>query len=138
MQELINFVLKHVVHGACQCGKCIDAPTNPEQHQPTGHTVDMVFFKAKVTGEPTVDDFKRLISENTKGEFCDVNPLDGTEHNYIELGGWIGDQSIALDFMALGSFLGVFVLLTPRMLKLPEDMVMQMAGAGFLAIQSRK
>ena len=55
----------------------------------------------------------------------------------MELGGWIGDQGIAMQYMGLGVLLGVFNLLSPAMLGLtPDDpMFKQMLGMGMLSIQ---
>jgi hypothetical protein len=68
---------------------------------------------------------------------CD--PLDGEEHNYLELGGWIGDQGLALQYMGLGVLLGVFKLLSPRTMLgdlITEEMGREMVGTGMLSIQS--
>ena len=71
------------------------------------------------------------------GEFCSVDVFDGQEHGYMELGGWIGDQGLAMMLMGLGAVLGLWRLTTPKMLGLPNDLVMLMAGAGMITIQSR-
>jgi hypothetical protein len=141
MTKLQEYVLAHAVRGACQCGHCIDASPNPEQHQPTGHTADLIFFKVSARKEADAETFKTLVRENKQGAFCEVDVLDGQEHNYIELGGWIGDQSLALMLMGLGTVLGVWKLLTPITLmgqNAPLDLVQQMAGAGFVIVQAPK
>lgn len=127
--KLYEYVQEHAIRGACQCGKCFDAVANPEQHQPSDHTADLVFFKvaAKDADAPT---FKALVAE----EF--PHWLDGKEHSYLETGADIGDQGAALMAMGLGSVLGVWKLLTPAMLHIPADLQMQMAGAGMVSIQS--
>lgn len=126
---------EHTIRGECTCGKCIGVGTKPD---PTGHTADLVFFKVAANGKPSAEEFKRLTTE-AHGEFGNCDPLDGKEHNYLELGGWIGDQGLAMQYMALGSLLGVFSLLTPiTMLKLPADdpLVKEMAGMGLIAVQA--
>jgi len=101
---------------------------------------DVIFFKVKPIENPSKVALYELIKA-TNGEFCECNPFDGKEHNYLELGGWLGDQGVALRFMGLGAELGMWDLLTPRSLfgnVLSEDMVKQMAGAGMIAIQYRE
>ena len=123
------------------CGKCIDAPKNPEQLQPEGHTAEMIFFKVAAGPKADKDTLKMLVESNKKGEFCDMDLFDGKEHNYMEIGAWIGDQGLALTLMGLGTILGLWKLLTPvTMLKFkPDDpMTVQMAGMGFLHIQAVK
>lgn len=123
---LRNYVLAHMERGECKCGRCIDRGDRPD---PTGHTVDMMFFVASPKDQPDADELRRLIREH-KGEFCEVNLFDGVDHSFMGLGGWIGDQGLALLFMALGSQLGLFRLLTPRTMlgdSLPDDLMMVMA-----------
>lgn len=135
MNDLVAYVRSHVERGDCQCGKCFDLPENPQQ--PTWHTADVAFFKVKIVGEPKAEELKSLIAAHS-GVFANVDLLDGKEHNYQEIGGWIGDQGLALMLMGLGELVGLWKLLTPRSLlgnDLPDDLVKQMAGAGFVAIQ---
>lgn len=131
--NIIEYVVKHTERGECQCGKCIDSLGN---HQPEGHTVDMVFFKVAAKDAPEVREFVRLTRDH-KGAFTDIDPLDGKEHNYMELGGWIGDQGLAMLYMALGVRLEVFSLLSPALLGLTGDMAMQVAGVGLLSVQAK-
>lgn len=135
MSKLAEYVMSHVDRGACQCGKCFDAPANPEEKQPLGHTADLVFFKVSAVNEPKADELRALIAQH-KGDYEPVNPLDGKEHNYLELGGYMGDQGLALMLMGLGSLLGLWRLLTPKSLGLPDDLAMQMAGSGMISVQA--
>jgi len=139
---LAGYVKTHTDRGECRCGKCsdheiFDYPVKPD---PVGHTVDMIFFPVSAINNPTAEEFINL-TKSHKGEFGEVNPLDGKEHNYMELGGWLGDQGLALMYMALGSLLGVFSLLTPKTVLppgLPEELIMNMAGSGFVSIIKKK
>lgn len=137
--SLIDFVIAHTTRGECQCGKCFDRGDKPD---PIGHTADLIFFKvALVPDIPTPEVFRAKTAEH-RGEFADCDPLDGNEHGYMELGGWIGDQGLAMQYMALGSLIGVFRLITPRT-QLPDgligdDQVMQMAGLGMVSIIAAK
>jgi hypothetical protein len=128
--DLRDYVVSHTVRGACMCGKCIDAPPQPEQRQPDGHTADMVFFKIAQREDPTIEEFVGLVKARYP------HWLDGEEHNYIEMGADIGDQGLALQTMGLGSLLGAWNLITPKMLGLSdESLVRQMAGMGFIIVQ---
>lgn len=131
IQELASYVLQHTRRGDCLCGSCCDAQ---DGSQPTGHTADLVFFRVVSENSPSREEFERLTRENGAGVFSSVDPLDGKEHSYLELGAWLGDQSIAMQYMGLGSLLGSFKLLTPKTLKLPDDLAMQMAQRGFLSV----
>jgi hypothetical protein len=133
MTPLIEYVLKHTERGECNCGQCSDRGDKPD---PDGHTVDLGFFKVAAKDNPNDGTFISLTRKH-QGEFGDCNPLDGCEHSYIELGGWIGDQGLAMQYMGLGVLLGVFKLLPPAILGIPSDdpVFKQMLGAGFLSIQ---
>lgn len=128
--RLIDYVSRHVERGECKCGRCSDAGNRPD---PDGHTADLVFFKVAKRGEPTREEFERL-TKGHRGEFCDCDPFDGNEHNYIELGGWIGDQGLAMQYMGLGSLVGAFRLMTPKTMGFPDDLVMQMAELGLVSV----
>jgi hypothetical protein len=133
--DFVGYVIAHTERGECKCSKCCDKGDAPD---PEGHTVDMVFFKVAFKDDPTLDEFKRLTAEARDGEFAKVDPFDGHEHNYMELGAWIGDQGLAIRYMALGVYLGAFTLLSPAMLGLDskDHETLQMAEMGFLAIRS--
>lgn len=136
--NLQEYLDRHTLRGACRCGKCCDSGPEPEKNQPAGHTADMIFFKVSAVDDPSAEELRRLIGE-TKGEFTQVNLLDGKEHSYIEIGAWIGDQGAALRLMGLGALLGLWKLLTPRTVlgvSLPDDLVMRMATQGFVGIQA--
>lgn len=110
---------------------------NAIQCSPDGSDADVIFFGVKRGPNATADGLKDVLA-NHKGEFCDCNPLDGKEHTYLELGGWVGDQGLALMLIGLGAALGVWKLLTPKTMfgdMVPPDLVRQMAGAGMVAAQ---
>ena len=132
MVTLAEYVQNHTQRGACTCGRCLDAPANPEDHQPKGHTADVMFFKVAMADRPDVKTFKSMV--NTQFP----HRLAGEEHSYIEMGANIGDQGIALTAMALGHLLGIWQLLTPTSLMsfLPDDLQMQMAGQGMVTIKA--
>lgn len=129
MNKLYEYVAAHAVRGDCTCGKCIDAAADPKQ--PSGHTADLIFFKVAAK-DADADTMRALI--------CAEQPhwLDGKEHSYLQTGGDMGDQGIALMTMGLGAILGLWKLLTPNMLPIPDDLKMQMAGMGYVIIQATK
>jgi hypothetical protein len=135
---LRDYVVSNTERGECNCGMCIDRGERPD---PKGHTVDMMMFKVAVKEGATKEVLTKLIKEH-HGDFVDLDPLDGEEHNYMQLGAWIGDQGLALQFMALGTGVGLFGLLSPKTMLPPgvmdEDQMKQMATAGFLSIQAKK
>jgi hypothetical protein len=139
MTELTKYIEKYTLRGACVCGQCCDCGAKPYENQPKGHTADLIFFKVAINGKPNKDELLKLVKEH-EAEFGDkINILDGKEHSFIEVGGWIGDQGYALMLMGLGSLLGCWELLTPRNIlgKLIDDeMVMKLAGVGMVTIKT--
>lgn len=128
---LQEYVIAHTSRGECNCGKCFDRGDCPD---PKGHTADMFFFKVAIQGEPDAEVLRELI-RNHKGEFCELDILDGGEHSYIGVGGWIGDQQLALLLMALGQLLGLWEILTPNLFPIPDEQKKQMAGMGMVSIR---
>ena len=135
MSDLAEYVLAHVERGQCRCGLCIDGG----ETQPEGHTVDMVFFELIGVNNPDSDKLTQLIKEHV-GSFNEVDLFDGKEHGYIEIGGWIGDQGLALMLMGLGVRLGLWSLLSPKMLGLDssDELSKKMVGLGYLSIKNEK
>jgi hypothetical protein len=102
----------------------------------------MIFFAVSPTEPADVDVFRRLTNEALYGAYATVDPFDGKEHSYLELGAWIGDQGLAMQYMALGVMLGLFQLLSPITvlgsllgLKGDEPIVMEAAQQGLLAVK---
>lgn len=134
MTALVDYVQAFATRGACTCGKCCDSGPEPEKHQPNGHTVDVYFFQVAAAPEADAGTLRQMIGKH-KGVFGKCNPLDRCEHSYIELGDWIGDQSLALMFMGLGAALGLWQILTPKMLPgLDKTLMDEMAGRGLVSI----
>jgi hypothetical protein len=134
---LTEYVDAHTARGVCRCGKCFDRGGSPD---PTGHVADLVFFPVAATNSPTVEEFVTLTKEHVS-EFFPVDPLDGDEHNYMEIGGWIGSQEMALRYMGLGALLGVFTLMTPKTLipAIIDAMAIELAEMGMVsAIHAKK
>lgn len=136
MQELREFVVRHAERGTCRCGRCIDHPG--EDSQPAGHTVDMVFFEVSLKDaeepEKLREHLRELVTASKTGEHCDLDLLHGAEYSYLQIGVWIGDQGLALTLMGLGHLLGLWQVMTPKMMGLPEDLVQLMVGQGMISI----
>ncbi len=128
---LVEYILEHTTRGACTCGRCFDAPENPEEKQPGGHTVDLTFFKVSAAGGDK-DEFIALVKAEHPGW------LDGKEHNYIAVGGDIGDQGTALMAIGLGHLLGAWKALSPDTVApfLGTDTKQKMAGAGMVSLKA--
>lgn len=131
--KAIDYVRKHAIRGACTCGRCIDAPKNPEQCQPDGHTINLTFFKIANNGG-NKEEFERIF----KKEF--PHWFDGKEHSYLQAGADIGDQGLCLMAFGLGHLLGVWKCLCPEttMPFLPDDLKKQMVDGGMITIQCPK
>jgi hypothetical protein len=99
-----------------------------------GHTVDLTFFKLKAIDDPTAEEFLALV----KGEY--PGWLDGAEHSYLEVGGDVGDQGLALMTIGLGHLLGVWKALCPETVMpfLDAEMKKHMAGMGMISLQCKK
>lgn len=98
---------------------------------------DVIFFKVVAVKDPNKDELVAALKEHS-GEFCKVDVFDGGEHNYIELGGWLGSQDYALRLIGLGAEMGLWKLLTPKTMLgnlISEDLVQSMAGMGMIALQ---
>ena len=157
--DLIEYVRKHTQRGACQCGQCLELATvegrieivpniDAEKWQLDDgpHTVDLIFFKVALVNaagdEPASAEELVRLTDAHLGDWGDCKPFDGEEHNYMKLGGWIGDQGLAMQFMALASILGLTQLLTPytifgRDLFIADPgLPLQMAQSGLLSVQS--
>ena len=136
MMTLDTFLADHTRRGACQCGRCLTEPYDEVTTALAMHTADVEFFKVTLKGEPSRDEFLRLVREECP------SLLDGAEHSYIEIGGMVGDQGEALVLMGAGAVLGAWTLRTPRSvfgkLGLTADMLMNLAGQGLVTIQHKK
>lgn len=129
MTELLDFVKNHVDVLSTEDAAKVEDKTK---------VADLIMFHVRVKDSPDAEKFRELIKGHQQGVFNNVDVFDGKEHSYLELGGWTGDQTSALMLMGLASLLGLVNLITPRLLPgIPEEMVRNMAGAGFITIMAR-
>lgn len=132
--RLVEYVMANTTRGDCTCGKCIDSAANlglPEQ-QPSGHTINMTFFK--VAAGP--DAKKEALLELVQAEHPAY--LDGQEHNYTEIGADLGDQGIAIMLIGLGHLLGAWQALVPETVMpfLDDGMKTMLAERGMLVLKT--
>lgn len=96
--------------------------------------IDMGYRHILVKQDACIDQFITYVqSLGDQG----LNLFDLREHSYIEIGGYLGSQDLALRFMAVCCEMGLARLLTPAtMLKISNDsdMGQQMLGQGLLTI----
>lgn len=114
----------------------IDAfPARPD----TAMVVDCHFITVGFTEAAAIPhvEFYRMVRDACadRGQFADLSLDDlRTGPSYITLGGWLGDQTLALDFMALGALHGLWDVVTPARLHISEPEASRMAGMGFVMI----
>jgi hypothetical protein len=132
--NLETYVTEHVLRGACVCGKCFDQVENPENNQPSGHTVNLTFFEVAINPLKigNKEEFLELVRTQYSGW------LDGKEHNYIEMGAQMGSQELALETIGLGHLLGAWKAFSPDILfpYLPKEFKMNMAGNGMVVLRA--
>lgn len=122
--NLIEYIQTHTERGECQCGKCFDK--QPDREAPV-HSVDVHFFWVSKRGEPTAQELRVLL----EAEYPDVARLRGGP-SYIEIGGVIGDQGLALRLIGLGELVGLWKAITPKTIGAEGEQAAQMAGSGFV------
>lgn len=124
MNELIRYIQEHTARGECQCGKCIDkAPDRPAPE----HSVDVFFFWVSAVGEPTKEE---LLAHLTRA-YPDLERLKGGP-SYIELGGVLGDQGLALQLIGLGALVKLWPVITPKTMRVTGPLAQELAGQGFV------
>lgn len=106
---------------------------------PNESAADVVFFRVMPREAPDPQELRRLLIAQA-GEAGSVKVLDGKEHSYVELGGWLGSQSLALRLMGLGQQLGLWQLLTPYSVLgelVSPEAAHQMAAGGMVTVLAK-
>lgn len=124
MDKLVDYIVQHTERGECQCGKCFDK--GPDRTAPV-HSVNVHFFWVSAKNKPNGEQLSLLL----KQEYPDLKRLSGGP-SYIELGGVLGDQGIALRLIGLGELVGLWKAITPATLHLEGEAAAQLAGSGFV------
>lgn len=104
--------------------------------------IDLGFFQVSIEdaeGNPTVtaDEFLdalRAAFEQRTGEFADMDLEEFRRGpSYITLGGWLGDQGVAISLIGVGALLGIWDVASPETLGMrPGPQADQLRGGGFL------
>lgn len=105
------------------------------QREPEDGYTDVAFMNVKAKPEANAEDLKQLLDDVLPS--LGLNLFDHNEHSYIEIGGVVGDQGLALRLMGLGAELKLWQLLTPKtMLQIDNnsEMGQKMAGMGMVTI----
>jgi hypothetical protein len=102
------------------------------------HTVNLTFFKVAGKESPDAEELRELIKDHKPVFGDDIDLFDGNEHSYLEIGGWIGDQGVAIMLIGLGRIVGLWSALTPDTLMpdLSEALKMKMAQSGLVSLKS--
>lgn len=99
-----------------------------------GVVVDVHYFKVAFTeAAADRDGFIAAMRDAiaAPGVFCDVSEADlRLGISYIKLGGWIGDQGLALRLLALGQLYGVWKVVLPEAFGFASFEARAAAGAG--------
>lgn len=122
--NLQEYILAHTERGECQCGKCADKGLD---RLAPAHSVDVHFFWVSKRGEPTKEAFRHLCET----EYPNIARLKAGP-SYIEIGGALGDQGLALRFIGLGELVGLWRVITPERLGITGDKAKELAGGGFV------
>jgi len=130
---LSAFIRRNFVRGECQCGQC--AAPAPDARPPAApiHSADLVFFQISAVQS----EISKPLVRETFLELVSPSWMDGNEHGYIEIGGDVGDQGLALTVMGAGAILGVWHLLTPLSIlgsAISRDTGLRMAGSGMVTV----
>jgi hypothetical protein len=112
----------------------VDAfPTKPE----LAKTVDVHFVTVGFTEEAAAlshREFYDVLLACREGVFANMELSDWVGGpSYIAIGGWIGDQTLALAFMALGELHKLWHVITPATLHITDHLEAdRLAGAGYV------
>ncbi len=100
MEDLRDYILAHTGVAGCGSREYV--------------AVDVGFGAISVAKDAPADTLKELIAGNYYGDQHQMDPLDGEFHDLNEIGAWLGDQGLALRFMALTKAAGAAELVMLR------------------------
>jgi hypothetical protein len=119
-------------HGAVTVVTIDDFPEIPDRAVLVDvHFIEVGFTEAAADKQAFLDALKAALNEPGVFADLDVETLQGGP-SYIGLGAWLGDQTLALCFQALGEHYGLWEVMTPKRLHMPESMWDEVAGAGLV------
>lgn len=95
------------------------------------HFIQVGFTEAAADCEGFVEALRAALT--VPGEFCEIDEhILRSGPSYITLGGWLGDQTLALRFMALCEFHELGQVITPKTMGMDNEMADLMAGRGMI------
>ena len=124
IDRLNDYIVASTERGECQCGRCADK--GPDRLAPA-HSVNVHFFWVSLKGQPHVQDLKSLL----EAEYPNLDRLH-QGLSYIEIGGELGSQDLALRLIGLGGLLRLWSVVTPATLLAEGQAADELAGAGFV------
>ncbi len=130
MDALAEYIVSRTSRGECQCGKCFDK--GPDRPTPV-HSVNVHFFWVSAKGDPTQDELRQLLVAH----YPDLERLSGGP-SYIEMGGALGSQELALRLIGLGELVGLWQVITPERMHMTGPAADKMAGGGFVMASGLK
>ena len=94
-------------------------------------SVDLTLIKIAVRNSPSKDDFEKMVIEQYP------HWLNNEEYSYLQIGGELGDQHLALLVIGLGHLLGLWQALSPDIVTpdLSQEIKYQMAGMGLVTLK---
>jgi hypothetical protein len=129
VQVRVGDVVKHEKVGALDV-TTFDAMPSEADLVDNLKVIDMILLKVgvdPVRAAAVKDEFVGLIEP--------LRPMLESGPSYIAIGGELGDQGAAFQFMALGEVLGLWKVVTPRTLGMADDAAAKnAAGIGYVMI----
>lgn len=119
-------------------GSTVEVYAMPAAEEAETEPIDVGFIKIVVTAKDgDKDTFVELLKAALKepGTYAELSAqrlLRGP--SYIEVGAWIGDQSLALCLFTVMQHFGLGTVITPATLGATGEMATQMMGRGFIMI----
>lgn len=128
LRELIQYVRTHTVSGTLE--------------EPGPKVIDVHFFRVRIKDSFNTEYFRYLFdlfAKTGEGEFgkVEVERIKGGP-SYIEWGGWLGDQGLAMTAMAAGAYAGLWDVITPETIGITGAAADQLAGMGLVMTSGLK
>jgi hypothetical protein len=118
--------LRRYVAGNTQAFEDADTPQG---------AIDVGFFNVVASPDVSPEILRSLVESNFQGDYRNMNPFDGGRHDFMELGAWIGDQGLAIRFIALAAHTKLAALDAPDS-SWARGTKKGLASSGMLAIQA--
>lgn len=125
MSELTEYIAKIARRGQCQCGKCADYRKDLDRPAPE-HSANVHFFWVSQEGGDG-SHLRALLEQH----YPNLERLkDGP--SYIEMGGDLDSQELALMLIGVGNVLGLWQAITPASFGITGPEANELAGKGMV------